>query len=96
MPVHVPRHVQLVLGRDSEIPLFPYRIRFLRSGVTTAEGKEEVPMVTLEFHQVTRPTFFNLSMFEYKRGDQVVIDRTDTFLKQLRKPPWSMAVEQTP
>ena len=97
LPEYVPRRVQLVLGRDSAIPLFPYRIRFWRSAeLETKEDTKVKPMVTLEFHNVTRPTFFTLAMFDYKRGDQVVTDRTDTFLKSLQNPPWSLSEKSSP
>jgi hypothetical protein len=96
IPEYIPRRVQLVLGRDSEVPLFPYRIRFWRSVEVLAEDTSIRPMVTLEFHRITRPTFFTRSMFEYKRGDQVVIDRTDTFLKHLHDLPWSLGGQESP
>ncbi len=97
LPEYVPGRVQLVLGRDSAIPLFPYRIRFWRSAELEAEENVNVkPMVTLEFHNVTRPTFFTLAMFDYKRGDQIVTDRTDTFLKSLQSPPWSFTEQSSP
>ena len=97
MPEYIPGRVQLVLGRDSEIPLFPYRIQFWRSAqAENEEGVKVKPMVTLEFHNVTRPSFFTLAMFDYKRGDQVVTNRTDTFLKSLRNPPWSFGEKLSP
>ncbi len=97
MPEYIPGRVQLVLGRDSEFPLFPHRIQFWHSAEKGKEGSENVkPMVTLEFHNVTRPSFFTLAMFDYKRGDQVVIDRTETFLKSLRNPPWSFGDKLSP
>ena len=40
-------------------------------------------MVTLQFRRVTRRVQMDNSQFEYQRGDQVVIDRTDRFLQQV-------------
>ena len=96
-PEYVPGRVQLVLARDSTIRLFPYRIRFWQAAHGVQEDPaSSKPMLTMEFHRVTRPAFFSVSMFEYERGDQVVIDRTDIFLEHLRNPPWSFANKVSP
>ena len=97
MPEYVPGRVQLVLARDPNIRLFPYRIRFWKSdGVEEKDVVSEKPMMTIEFADITHPSFFTKKMFQYQRGDQVVIDRTDTFLKHLRNPPWSFVDGTSP
>ena len=58
---------------------FPYEVQYLRrSGL-----EEATAMVTLQFRRVTRRVQMDNSQFEYQRGDQVVIDRTDRFLQQV-------------
>ena len=79
LPPHLPDSVRLVLGRDGVFPLFPYEVQYLReSGTEAAES-----IMTLQFRRVTRRVQMDNSQFEYQRGDQVVIDRTDTFLRQV-------------
>ena len=79
LPPHLPDSVRLVLGRDEVFPLFPYEVQYLRkSGL-----EEATAMVTLQFRRVTRRVQMDNSQFEYQRGDQVVIDRTDRFLQQV-------------
>ncbi len=79
LPPHLPDSVRLVLGRDGVFPLFPYEVQYLKkSGGNTGE-----PIVTLQFRRVTRRVQMDNSQFEYQRGDQVVIDRTDSFLRQV-------------
>ena len=79
LPPHLPDSVRLVLGRDGVFPLFPYEVQYLKkSGSNAGE-----PIVTLQFRRVTRRVQMDNSQFEYQRGDQVVIDRTDSFLRQV-------------
>jgi hypothetical protein len=79
LPPHLPDSVRLVLGRGGVFPLFPYEVQYLReSGARVAE-----PIMTLQLRRVTRRVQMDNSQFEYRRGDQVVIDRTDAFLQQV-------------
>ncbi len=79
LPPHLPDSVRLVLGRDGVFPLFPYEVQYLKK----SGGNDGEPIVTLQFRRVTRRVQMDNSQFEYQRGDQVVIDRTDTFLRQV-------------
>lgn len=74
----VPQLVRLVLGRGEPLPLFPYRVEFLRD---TPTGP--APIVTLEFFEVRRTAKPDLTLFEYEPGDQPVEDETDAFLDRL-------------
>jgi len=79
LPPHLPDSVRLVLGRDGVFPLFPYEVQYLKK----SGGNAGEPIVTLQFRRVTRRVQMDNSQFEYQRGDQVVIDRTDSFLRQV-------------
>jgi hypothetical protein len=79
LPPHLPDSVKLVLGRDKIFPLFPYEVQYLRE----SGSGQAVPIVTLQLRQVTRRVQMDNSQFEYQRGDQTVIDRTDAFLQQV-------------
>ena len=83
LPEHLPDAVRLVLGRDKVFPLFPYEIQYLKRSGTDRKGRELIPMVTIQLRKVTRRVQMEASQFEYQRGDQVVIDRTDKFLSQV-------------
>jgi hypothetical protein len=76
----LPDAVRLTLGRDAELPLFPYRIEFLQ--LNTAAGTT-APHVTLEFHTVKVKSELDPALFKYAPGDQEVEDQTIPFLQKL-------------
>lgn len=77
-PEPIPQRVRLVLGRGEPLPLFPYRVEFLRE---TEKGPTSI--LTLEFFEVRRVSRLDPAVFEYEPGDQPVEDETDAFLNRL-------------
>ena len=76
LPVHLPDAVQLVLGRDVEYKFIPREIQYLR----ILADKTASPMVSLQLYDITRLVDMNAAQFEYQRGEQVIVDRTQAFL----------------
>jgi hypothetical protein len=95
LPAHVPDSVTLVLGRDEFIPLFPYRIEYLRQ-VASSSSKAPGPradgsrnrdlrsLVTMELYEVRRSLDLDPSLFIYKLEDQRVENWTERFLRRLQ------------
>jgi hypothetical protein len=95
LPAHVPDTVALVLGRDDFIPLFPYRIEYLRQFTPSAAKSPGVPvdpasdnalrpLVTMELYEVRRSLDLDPSLFIYQLGDQQVENWTEKFLERLQ------------
>ena len=76
LPTHLPDAVQLVLGRDVEFKFIPREIQYLR---VLADNTVR-PMVSLQLYDITRLVDMNAAQFEYQRGEQVIVDRTQAFL----------------
>lgn len=76
LPAHLPDAVQLVLGRDVEYKFIPREIQYLR----ILADQTAKPMVSLQLYDITRLVDMNSSQFEYQRGEQVIVDRTQAFL----------------
>lgn len=78
----IPDAVELTLGTDSALPLFPYRIEYLK-----AEPKDKsaplTPLLTLDFFSAKVRSDIDPGQFEYFPGDQEVEDRTRLFLERL-------------
>jgi hypothetical protein len=70
--------VELVLGNDQDLPLFPYRISYLR---TSSGG--EVRIMDLEFFAVSMNTQIVPSDFQYDPGGQQVRDATEDAIARL-------------
>ena len=86
LPAHLPHRVELVLGRDTFIPLFPYRIEYQKFA-KDSEGKlsgTSTPMLTMELFEVNARADLQPHFFEYQPGDQAVVDETAQFLQRLR------------
>lgn len=82
----VPDAIEMTLGQDETLPLFPYRIEFLKNrtqrtltGKTTTIG----PMLTIDFHSAKIRSDLDPRLFDYFPGDQEVEDRTTLFLERL-------------
>ena len=93
---HMPNEVRIVLGRDEQFQYFPREIKYLRvvEGVT-GEIETATTLVTLQFYDYTRKVAMNRSQFDYQRGDQIVVDRTQAFLeKYLPEPQQVASVEE--
>jgi hypothetical protein len=76
----IPDAIELTLGTDQALPLFPYRIEYLKR-----LGKDETltPMLTLDFFSAKVRGEIDLQQFDYFPGDQEVEDRTRLFLERL-------------
>jgi len=48
-------------------------------------------LVTLQFYDLTRKVEMTESQFDYQRGDQVIVDRTQSFLEKYLPPPEYLA-----
>lgn len=78
----IPDAIELTLGTDDALPLFPYRIEYLKSKSAEEPG-ELSPMLTLDFYSAKVQNDFDPQQFEYFPGDQEVEDRTRLFLERL-------------
>jgi hypothetical protein len=87
----LPDAVELVLGReDQPLPLFPYRITFLKADAKGQGGAGQGakadslrPMLTLELFNVHRKGNLDPRQFDYQPGDQEVADLTQSYLQRL-------------
>jgi hypothetical protein len=90
---HIPNEVRIVLGRDEQFQYFPREIQYLR----VVEGATEefvtaTALVTLQFYDYTRKVAMNRSQFDYQRGDQIIVDRTQAFLEKYLPEPQQVAI----
>ncbi len=74
LPEPVPHEVEIVLGRDDQLPFFPYRIRCFR---TTDAGSTII--MTLEFFELARGDSISPHVFRYDPGNEEVEDATDDY-----------------
>ena len=88
-PVQLPDVVEVLLGRpDQALPLFPYRISYLKEKKKKkAEGETKEarlsPLMTMELFNVHRKGDIQASEFDYNPGDQEVQDLTAAYLERL-------------
>ena len=80
---HLPDSAKVVLARGGGFDLFPFEIHFQKRGAYSTDHLEDRPIVSLQLYQVTRNVHMEASQFEYQRGDQVVLERTDALIGQL-------------
>lgn len=78
-PAYMPTRVTVVLARDPEQHLFPYRIDYER---VSKEG-EVTTMLSLEYFDIRRNISLDPRLFAYKPGDQEVDDTTEEQLRGL-------------
>jgi uncharacterized protein YcgL (UPF0745 family) len=78
----VPDAVELTLGTDVALPLFPYRIAYLKRRGQDNRN-EFVPLLTLDFHSAKVRRDIDAKEFDYLPGDQEVTDRTRQFMERL-------------
>ncbi len=83
VPDHLPDSAKVVLARGGGFDLFPFKIHFQKRGAYSTDHLEDRPIVSLQLYQVTRNVHMEASQFEYQRGDQVVLERTDALIGQL-------------
>jgi hypothetical protein len=91
LPEQLPARVELTLGRDDILPLFPYRLEWFRQAREESGGKDKAPvareprwepMVTMELYEVSRRAQYDPARFEYDPGDQEVEDVTQAYLNK--------------
>jgi hypothetical protein len=81
LPQLVPHAVSLVLGRDTQIPLFPYRVEFSRREPKTGRSRLTLRM---ELHEVRLRPDLDVRQFRFELEDeQRVEDETDAYLQKL-------------
>ena len=91
LPQHLPTVVVLALGRDNQLPLFPYRIEYGRLNQTTASASvgsssadaSYEPIATMELFEVRHYVKMNPRDFIFQPGDEPVENHTGLFLKRL-------------
>lgn len=79
LPEQIPSHVIVVLSRDPALPYFPQRIDYQRAGENGANHS----LVSFELFDVRRSRALDPRLFDYKPGDQEVVDQTEDYLRML-------------
>ena len=81
LPLQVPSHVTLILGRDAQVPLFPYRVEYSRHDAKT---KQRRPMLTMELFEVRLRPELDSRQFRFQLDDEErVEDETEAHLEKL-------------
>ena len=78
----IPDALELILGTDQALPLFPYRLEYLKRPPKDKAGTL-TPLLTLDFVSVKVRSDLDPQQFEYYPGNQEVEDRTRLFLDRL-------------
>jgi hypothetical protein len=78
----IPDAVELTLGTDSALPLFPYRIEYFKNPPKGKSG-ELTTLLSLDFFSAKVRRDIDPQQFDYFPGDQEVEDRTRLFLERL-------------
>ena len=81
LPEPVPTHVELVLGRDAPLKLFPYRISLLRR-----DRRGTLRLMDLEFFSLSTSAPLRAADFRYDPGTYPVVDATESVLEKLLPP----------
>jgi hypothetical protein len=76
----IPNLLEITLGTDDTLPLFPYRVQLTKRDKPEASPQ---PLLTVDFHAVKIRRDIPASNFEYFPGDQEVEDRTRNFIERL-------------
>jgi outer membrane lipoprotein-sorting protein len=85
LPQLVPHSVSLVLGRDAQIPLFPYRVEYSRRDPDSGRNRL---MLRMELHEVRLRPDLDARQFRFELEDeQRVEDETDAYLRKLQLLP---------
>jgi hypothetical protein len=83
LPSHLPHGVNVILGRDQVIPLFPYGISYYRF-VPDGEAMRREPLATWGLYHVRLRPDLTASDFDYRPNDsQQVDERTDEYVARL-------------
>jgi hypothetical protein len=82
LPMQLPDHVVVFLGRDD---LFPYRIEYRRQA-GSARGRRQGssrPLLVLELFEVQFNVPIDPALFAYEPGDRSFTDQTDQYIRNL-------------
>lgn len=78
----IPDAIELTLGTDAALPLFPYRIEYLKRQAKDKEP-EFAALLTLDFFSAKVRRDIDPQQFEYFPNNQEVEDTTKLFLERL-------------
>jgi hypothetical protein len=86
LPDQLPDVVRLTLGRTTSVlPLFPYRVAYLKQAKSSGEDAKPAPLrelLTLELFNVHRKGDIDEREFQYSPADQQVQDLTRAYLQR--------------
>ncbi len=88
LPPQLPHEVELTLAAaDQIVPLFPYRIEYLRFAAEEGEGsgigKGRTPLTVIEFFEVRQASDVDRGQFEFNPEDRDFDDVTPSYLRKL-------------
>ncbi len=77
--VHAPDAVQVILSRDEQLPLFPYRVEYRRVAAGKEEGAPPIiePILVTEWYSIQVSQKLDPRVFQFLPGDVEIIDKTD-------------------
>jgi len=90
LPGHFPHRVKVMLGRDQQLPLFPYQIEYGRlsehSGTATAPGDTSAyrAIAAMDLHGVQRRPDLGAQHFRFQPNNQDVTDVTERYVTRLK------------
>ena len=79
LPPQIPHQVSLVVGRDTPLPLFPYRVEFSREA---GESNTQRSILIMELFEVRLRPDLDPRLFEVPDGEQNLVDETDAYLRK--------------
>jgi len=89
LPAHFPQMVRVTLGREQQLPLFPYRIEFGRRPDRTtverssSEAASYVAIAAMDLYEVRRQPGLTARHFRFEPNEQEVVDVTERYLNRL-------------
>ncbi|HJN10638.1 MAG TPA: hypothetical protein QF564_18270 [Pirellulaceae bacterium] len=89
LPSHLPQIVRVTLGRDQQLPLFPYRIEYGRRSNKTEVGSSSsgaasyVAIAAMDLHGVQHRPDLAAQHFRFQPNEQEVVDVTQRYLSRL-------------
>lgn len=89
LPSYLPQAVKVTLGRDQQLPLFPYRIEYGRRsiaakpGPTTSATPSYVAIAAMDLHGVQHRPDLTARHFRFQPNEQEVVDVTQRYLDRL-------------
>lgn len=83
LPPQIPHSVELLLGNDELLPLFPYRIVFYQFQQDADDTAESAAAVTLEMYEVSQVGQLDDQLFQVDKTDRTHKDITHRFASRL-------------